>query len=412
MSREEIRELIDSYCLCAANAASAGFDGIEVHLGHGHLLQQFLSPLSNLREDDYGGSLENRLRLASEILSEVRRTIPARTLRGVRISADEFAQGGLDITDTLKWLPLLFETVAVEYVSVRQSDYIASGSLATQIPDMTFAAGAFLCLPKEIKQAFPSLIVLGIGRVESLPIAEQALVSGCADMIGMTRSHIADPHLISKWRSGRQSEIRPCLYCNQGCIGQIEKQKPLSCVVNPLVGKITPSRINSASRGKVLRALVVGAGPSGLSAATTLAEQGAHVDIWESSGSIGGQLVLASQLPLRSRFVELINYYKSALTRLGVEVYLNCTFSWNAAGLEDYDHFVIACGAHYTPQQIRGFGLVYGCDEILATDLSSSNRIVIVDRDGSYMAASVAEALAEMGKQVILLSNLPGKNKK
>lgn len=406
MTLRDIRELVEAYRVCATNAAEAGFDGVEVHLGHGHLLQQFLSPLSNVRGDEYGGPLENRLRLALEVLSEIKRAIPAHMILGARISADEFTEGGMNLQDTIGWLPLALAAVSLDYLSVSQSHYVASGSLATQIPDMSFQAGAFLNLPREIKGRFPSLPVLGIGRVETLPVAEQALAAGCADMIGMTRSHIADPYILRKWREGTQSEIRPCLYCNQGCIGQIERQKPLSCVVNPSVGRFQISTPRRRGKEKSVRVLVVGAGPAGLSAATTLAELGATVEIWEQSSTIGGQLELAARLTNRSRLGALTKYYQRAIERLPIHLRLNTRFTWERAEGEQFDHIVLACGSNYTPSRIEGFDVVLSCEQVLSKDLNAFDRIAVIDRDGSHISGTVAETLATLGKKVTLISNL------
>lgn len=405
MTHEEIAEVVRHYAVSAENMISAGFDGIEVHLGHGHLPQQFLSPVSNERSDEYGGCLENRLRFAAEVVSAVRAVVPSTRALGLRVSADEFIEGGLSIEDTCDWVGRLMQAVSIDFLSVSQSHYVAGPSLATQIPDCSFEAGAFLHLPRQIKQKFPALPVLGIARVENLELAEAALSSGSADMIGMTRAHIADPTILTKWRQGKESEVRPCLYCNQGCIGKIERQLPLSCVVNPEVGS-APRDTTSSRDMRGAKILVVGGGPAGLSAAKTLADAGASVELWEASSELGGNLRWIKELPGHGRHGDLLCYYQATLVAGGVVVRCNQRFEWTPALRNAFDYIVIATGARNAstsaPENIRAMSF----EDAASASFAPIDHVVILDRYGSRVGVSLATKIRLQGSAVTLLSDM------
>ncbi|RBL87677.1 NADH:flavin oxidoreductase, partial [Streptomyces cavourensis] len=236
--------------------ARAGYDGVEIHLGHGHLIEQFLSPFSNTRGDSYGGSLDGRLRFAREVLGSVVEQAPDLPL-GIRISTDEFLPGGLTPPDMVEIVDLLRREFPLLYVHTSHAAYHGSYSLGTQMADMSFGHAQFRHHGALFKRELPGLPVLAVCRLDSLPQAADLVVKGEADLVGLARPHIADPHLVRRAEEGRAHEVRSCLACNQGCVGRLEASLPISCVVNPEVGSEREwARLRSAEPAQARRVLV------------------------------------------------------------------------------------------------------------------------------------------------------------
>ena len=241
MNEHDISSVVDGHVISARNVLAAGFDGLEVHVGHGHLLQQFLSPATNERSDLYGGSEPNRMRFAIEVLRAVRDEIGPDACMGIRVSADEYAPGGLTLSDMQRIVPLMAGQVPIDFVNVSHSAYHGSYSLSTQMADMSFPMDAFRHLAPQIRRSLRaaghSMPVMAVCKFRSISDAESVLSAGDADLIGMARAHIADPALVNKALEGRAAETRSCVGCNQGCAGFLEKGLPITCVVNPTVGR-------------------------------------------------------------------------------------------------------------------------------------------------------------------------------
>jgi dimethylglycine catabolism A len=222
MNEDDMAEVVAGHVRTARHLREAELDGLEVHFGHGHLLQQFLSPASNVRADAYGGSEANRLRFPLRVLQAVREAMGPAYPVGIRISAEEFMSPGLSLTDMQRIVPVIAAAVPIDFVNVSHSAYHASYSLATQMADMHFPRAAFRNLPAGIKAVVPALPVFAVCRFNRLHLAEEVLAAGDADLVGMARAHIADPFLVAKAREDRLDEVRPCIACNQGCIAMIE----------------------------------------------------------------------------------------------------------------------------------------------------------------------------------------------
>ena len=237
MNLDDIEAVIGGHTTSARNVLEAGFDGLEVHLGHGHLLNQFLSPATNHRSDEFGGEEPNRMRFPLQVLAAVREEIGADTCMGIRISADEFAQGGLTLEDMCRIVPTIAASVPVDFVNVSHSAYHGTYSLSTQMADMSFDPNSFRHLAprirKSLRAAGQGLPVMAVCKFRSIDEAEELLNVGAVDLVGMARAHIADPAVVRKTYEGRTDEVRTCIGCNQGCAGFLEKGLPITCVVIP-----------------------------------------------------------------------------------------------------------------------------------------------------------------------------------
>ncbi|HEY2595584.1 MAG TPA: FAD-dependent oxidoreductase, partial [Chloroflexota bacterium] len=407
MTHSDIEEIVQAFRQGARHALQAGFDGLEVHLGHGHLLNQFLSPISNARGDEYGGSEVNRLRISLEVVRAVRDEVGPGMPLGIRISADEFLPGGLDLEDMARITRTIVDAVPLQFVNVSHSHYHASLSLATQMADMSFPSAPFLHLPRRIKEVVPELPVFAIGRIDTLQIADRVVAEGIADMVGMTRAHIADPQIVRKARDNRADEIRPCVACNQGCIGMVELNVPITCLVNPEVGREADWGSGTWTRAAhPARVLVVGGGPAGLAAARAAALCGHRVELWERSSGLGGQLRLAAGLRNRERLGLAIAYFADELSRLDVNVRLRTTATPDL--IHDFDQVIVATGSQPHPLPIDGLGNVVALTDAAAAPERLGAHVAIKDLDGGWPAAALAEHLAALGKRVSLVTPLGG----
>ena len=276
MEPEDIREVVDWWARCAELSREGGFDGTEVHISHSYLLHQFLSPLYNKRADEYGGSFDNRLRFAREVIDEVRRRVGRDWVVGVRVSLTDFIPGALDIEDAVRVAQTLEADGQIDYVNVTAAGYhnIFMAIQPSDEPD-----GYLVDLTSQVKAALAELPVFTVGGIKDPMLAEEIVASGKADMVAMTRAQIADPDFATKVEEGREDEITHCIRGNQGCIGRVFKGLAISCTVNPAAGR--EGRL-ATLRGRHIRTLARGRrGPAGMKAAETLAKRGHRVTLVE-----------------------------------------------------------------------------------------------------------------------------------
>jgi 2,4-dienoyl-CoA reductase-like NADH-dependent reductase (Old Yellow Enzyme family)/thioredoxin reductase len=412
MGLEDIATVVTAFAAAARRMRQAGYDGLEVHAGHGHLLQQFLSPNTNHRVDGYGGSLDNRLRLTREVLTAVfgaASDLPV----GLRVSADEFLPGGLDPDAVIEIVALLRNDFPLAYVHVSHSAYHGSYSLATQMADMSFEHAPFRHHAAMFKKEFPDLPVLAVCRLDSLPEAAEIVAAGEADLVGLARPHIADPHLVRKAMEGRHDETRTCLACNQACIGRVEANLPISCVVNPEVGaeREWASAWVAVSTVATRRVLVVGGGPAGLEAALSARRAGHRVTLVEARERVGGQVALAARVHGRSRFGLLTRELARDVAQAAVEVRTGVHMSAADVVAGNYDDVIIATGSRPMRRQLPGgppvFDLWQAVDELDVETSPLRGRVVVMDDEGTWAAASITEHLARLGAQVHLVSPTP-----
>ena len=320
MEQEDIDEVIAWWGRCAELSREGGFDGTEVHIAHSYLLHSFLSPVYNKRTDGYGGSFENRLRFAREVIDEVRGRVGNDWVVGVRITLSDFIPGGLDAGDAVQTARLLEADGKVDYVNVSAAGYhnIHMAIQPSDAPD-----GYLVELAAEVKSAVRDLPVFTIGGIKDPAMAEEIVASGRADMVAMTRTQIADPEFANKAREGREDEIYHCIRGNQGCIGRVFKGMAISCTVNPAAGREARFGIGTLTPAESqARWLVVGGGPAGMKAAETLAKRGHRVTLIEREAELGGQVNLILRTPGRETFGWITKDLDRHMRKAGVEILL------------------------------------------------------------------------------------------
>jgi len=407
MSEADIATMVSAFGKSALRMKSAGFDGLEVHLGHGHLIQQFLSPASNTRDDRYGGSLENRMRFAVEVLKEVYLRAPGMAV-GVRFSADEFLPDGLGPDQMLEIIAKLNEQFDLNFLHVSHSAYHGSFTIATQIADMSFPHAPYRSHASLFKNTFPQIPLLAVCRLDTVSEASELIDSGEADMVGLARPQIADPEIVNKYAANKNSEVRSCIACNQECIGRVEKNLPISCVVNPEVGAekkwIEIRKIKSNKKS----VLVIGGGPAGMSAAISSHNAGHDVTLVEAGPALGGQVLLTSTLAKRQRFGLLIAELAEKTLQSGITLKLNTHISDSSETLNNFDTVIVATGADFVVRNFGNSAPVVAADVAIkefAHKKSTSNKeVIIVDEQGTWIAASIAEQLASNGFRVHIVS--------
>jgi NADH:flavin oxidoreductase/NADH oxidase family protein/pyridine nucleotide-disulfide oxidoreductase len=399
--------VIDGHVRTVRHLVAAGFEGIELQMAHGHLLQQFLSPHSNHREDDYGGSIENRLRFPAKVLAALRTELGSDFCLGIRISGDEYIDGGLGIDEVECMVPKLAAQTRIDFVNVSHSAYHASYSLATQMADMAFDPAPFRSLPARIRAQLRAsgydIPVFAVCRFTKLEEAEAVIAADQADAVGMARAHLAEPALVRKSIEGRFGEIRQCIACNQGCAGMLERNLPIRCLVNPIAGlegQYDEPEIIGCARPK--KFLIVGGGPAGLEAARVAAELGHDVTLWERSDTLGGQLRTAWLMPKRSRFKDFVDFQIAAIDRLGVKVVFNCNAGADAIAAFGADRIILATGSDTAQMAIPGDGRVFSLPEALQAPQQLGASVAVYDRTGEWGALSAIEYFADLGKTVAL----------
>jgi 2,4-dienoyl-CoA reductase-like NADH-dependent reductase (Old Yellow Enzyme family)/thioredoxin reductase len=398
LTQEEIRELVRAYGDAARRCQQAGFDFVEIHAAHGYLITEFLAGNSNLRQDAYGGSFENRIRFLIEIIQDIKnKTDPAYPI-GVRINGEDYVQGGWTLADMKRLAPIL-EGLGIDWLHISAGVY---GSMPVTIPSMYAQQGCFVHLAEEIKKSV-SIPVIAVGRIKNPEMADAIIREGRADMVAMGRAHLADPDLAKKAYEGRLADIRPCIGCCKGCIERALALEEATCVMNPEVGREYLFKKKDIVAPK--RILVIGAGPAGLAVARMAVLYGHQVIILEENSQPGGMARLAAMPPGRSEVMECIDYYLRELHRLNVEIRYSIAPDKALVAEINPDVAIITTGGLPEIPQIAGLfdtemGL-HTITDVLQSHATLGNRIVVF---GGHMAAlQVADFLAEQGSQVFVL---------
>jgi mycofactocin system FadH/OYE family oxidoreductase 2 len=403
MELEDIKEVIDYFCRSAVHVREGGFDGIELQFGHSSLARQFMSPLTNLRHDEYGGSFENRMRFPLELLTAVRRTIGDDFTLGVRLCADEMIPGGLTLEDAQHIAKQLEEQGCIDFMDLSLSTfynlYLVGGT-------MHMPLGYAVPLAAGIKEVV-HLPVFATGRINDPTLAERILAHGQADMIGMVRAQICDPDIVRKTKEGRLEEIRYCIADNQNCYGRVGLNKPIGCLQNPAVGfehEEGESHLIPTKRKK--RVMVIGGGPAGMWAAKIATLRGHDVALYEKEDALGGQVAIAMKGAGREEFGVIIRNERNQLQRLNVPVLLSHPVDVDFVFEQDPDAVIIATGSKPKECPVTGciWPQVLNVWNVLKGEGEIGQKVMFIDYDGHHQSTSCAEYLADSGKVVHMVT--------
>ncbi|MCW2829627.1 MAG: hypothetical protein JWP31_319 [Aeromicrobium sp.] len=410
MTHADITELVGGFARSARNAQVAGIDGAEVHAAHGYLLCSFLSPLTNLRTDEYGGSTENRCRIVIECARAVRDQCGPDFAVGVRLSMTEYAEGGIDEAEGERIAQHLADSGIFDYFSISAGNAMTFDHV---VSPMSMPGAPLVDLAVRAKKVVNGLPVLAANGITDLSIAADIVGQGKADLVAMTRAHIADPHLISKAQSGREQEIRHCVRANQGCIHRMAQGWSLTCTQNPAAGREKLLGIGTLTPTDTpKRVVVVGGGPAGMRAAEVAASRGLEVILVEKEDQLGGQIKYAARLATRGRWAVMIRDMERTLAvhKVDIRTGFDATVE-NVRALEP-DHVVLATGSRWRTDgftvKMAGRPGIPGLDRVEVLDPIEAivspercgDRVLIVDDTGEYTALGLAETLAELGKTV------------
>ena len=405
MAVEDIQEVVRAFGQVVAYAREGGLDGVEIHGMTGYLVQQFLSPFSNRRQDEYGGSVENRMRLLLEVLREIRSRVGSDFVVGVRMPVDEFVPGGLTLDDACEIAVRLEGTGQVDYLSLSAGNY---ASIMTTLPKgMGSRLGMFAPMSAAIREVVKIPVAVA-GRIIDPLQAEQILSDGQADLVAMARELISEPEFGVKAKEGRLDELRTCLGCNQGCHGRLFMSRPISCLQNPAVGYEREVRVGLQPVANPKRVLVVGGGPAGMETARVAAQRGHRVSLYEKSDKLGGKVNLASIPPGREEFSGITRYLSTQMEKLGVDVHLNRAVDFDLVRSLDPDVVVVATGAVPAKPEIPGSesARVISVEEAMQGGVDAGKHVVLLDEDNHRQGTGAATFLAERGCKVELITRL------
>ena len=404
---EQIAELVRAFGQAVRRCRDGGLDGVEISMAHNHLIDQFWSPLFNHRLDDYGGSLENRMRFGVEVLSEIRRRVGSDFVVGARISGDEFTRGGLSAADMAEIARRLAASGLIDFLSIIGGGAHTYALQASAVPNMSYSAGVFVPLAAAIKHAAPGMPIFHASRIVDPLHADRTVAAGHVDVVGMTRALIADPDLPRKAHEGRLDDIRTCVGANEGCIDRIYQGKPVTCVQNPATGREAElADVPAATKCKAV--VVVGGGVAGLEAARMAAARGHRVVLFEKAAELGGQVLLAARAPARAEYAGIVRFLVTQVEKLSVKIRLAVEATPPAVLAERPDVVIVATGSHpYVPP-------LPGCDgkhvvtdrDVLSGEAKVGANVVVVDDVHTQQALSTAELLLEQGKRVEVISPL------
>ncbi|UCF95537.1 MAG: FAD-dependent oxidoreductase [Desulfobacterales bacterium] len=389
LERDEIKEVIDHFAQAARRIEEAGFEAVEVLCGTGYLISEFLSPLTNQRTDEYGGSFENRMRFGLEVMQAIKKVVGHDFPLIARINGNDFMPGGSgrkELTDFAQRLT----TVGVDALCVNVGWHEA------RVPQIVASVprGVFAYLARGIKERV-AVPVIASHRINDPDTAREMIADGMCDMVAMGRPLIADPYLPEKARAGREREIVHCIACAQGCFDHIFKMKPVECLCNPRAGHEKDRKIRKTDAPQKI--MVIGGGPAGMSAALAAAERGHDVTLFEKNPRLGGQLHLAAAPPGRDEFAGLVRDLANQLAVQGVKVVLNKKVGQDLIAAEKPAVVILATGATPVTPPITGADLPHVVQswDVLADRVRTGRRVVVIG--GGAVGVETALFLAEKG---------------
>jgi 2,4-dienoyl-CoA reductase (NADPH2) len=389
LSTEEVHQTIDDFVRCAALAQSAGYDGVEIMGSEGYLLNEFIAARTNHRDDEWGGSYENRIRFPVEIVRRTRERVGQNFIIIYRLSMLDLVEGGSTLEEVVQ-LAQAVEAAGATIINTGIGWHEARiPTIATKVP-----RGAFAWVTQKLmgKVGIP---LVATNRINTPDVAEQLLADGFCDMVSMARPFLADPLFIQKAAQGKADEINTCIGCNQACLDHTFGGKITSCLVNPRACHETLLNIiPSATRGRVA---VVGAGPAGLAFATTAAQRGFEVTLFDSASEIGGQFNIAKQVPGKEEFYETLRFFGRQIELTGVKLALNHRVTAQELAAGGYAHVVLATGVSPRTPDIEGIKhtKVVGYLDVLRDKCAVGKTVALIGAGG--IGFDVAEYLLHSG---------------
>jgi 2,4-dienoyl-CoA reductase-like NADH-dependent reductase (Old Yellow Enzyme family)/thioredoxin reductase len=399
LSQEEIQKIVGAFGEAARRVKETGADGVEIHMAHGYLLNQFLSPFSNQRTDEYGGDPERRMKMAIEVLRTVRNQVGPDFLVLCRLSADEYVEGGLKLEDT-KEIARTLERNSADALHI-SACVAASGYL--NHPPYYAEEGVFAHLAQGIKSVV-SIPVIAVGRIRTPELANRIIEEGKADLTSMGRALIADPNLPTKAFQGKIDEIIPCISCNR-CIQSIRKGA-LQCAVNPETGREETFQFKKTDRPKKI--WIVGGGPAGMKAAEISARRGHQVTLYERNGTLGGRFLLAAIPPKKQVLKDFTDHLIRQLDRLPVKIILGKSFTLASLKRGRPEVVIVATGARSFFPGIDGIqeSKAISVENALSGSILLGKKVLVVG--GGGIGSEVADHLSEDGREVTLVEMREG----
>ncbi len=396
LSIEEIEDIENSFADAALRAKNAGFDGVEIHGAHGYLICSFLSPLTNLRKDEYGGNVENRARFPKNIIRKIREKVGEDFIVGYRISGSEFIPGGLEINDTAGFASDIQKDI--DYIHVSAGIYESPSF--SNIPSTYVPAGQLVPLACEIKKKV-LVPVITVGAMNPR-LAEQVLRDGKADLAAFGRALIADPQLPLKLAEDREEDIRPCIRGNEGCISRFYTGCEIRCEVNPACGREAGYSTKKTTAPKKI--LIAGGGVAGMEAARVAANMGHNVTLAEKDGRLGGHLIESTTQEFKSDEAGFLKWLVRQLEKSSTKILLNNAVTTDFVKKENPDVFIIATGSDYIQSDIKGAEKALLADVILKDTESAGKDVIIIG--GGLVGSETALMLAINGHNVTIIEQL------